>query len=52
MEHHKNYSLKNHNTFGIDVSAKAFVSVSSVDELKEVLQQVYAHEILVLGGRK
>lgn len=50
MEHHKNYSLKNHNTFGIDVSAKAFVSVSSVDELKEVLQQVYAHEILVLGG--
>jgi len=50
MEHRKNFSLKNHNTFGIDVSAKAFVSVSTVEELKEVLQQVYAHEIFVLGG--
>ncbi|MDQ7916892.1 UDP-N-acetylmuramate dehydrogenase [Mesonia sp. MT50] len=50
MEHHKNFSLKDYNTFGIDVSAKAFVSVSSVEELKEVLQQVYAHELFVLGG--
>ena len=50
MEHHKNFSLKDFNTFGIDVSAKAFVSVSSVEELKEVLQQVYAHELFILGG--
>lgn len=50
MEHHKNFSLKDYNTFGIDVSAKAFVSVSSVEELKEVLQQVYAHELFILGG--
>jgi len=50
MEHHKHFSLKEYNTFGIDVSARAFVSVSSVEELKEVLQQVYAHELFVLGG--
>lgn len=50
MEHYKNFSLKDYNTFGIDVSAKAFISVSSVEELKEVLQQVYAHELFILGG--
>ncbi|MDT0295380.1 UDP-N-acetylmuramate dehydrogenase [Mesonia ostreae] len=50
MEHYKNFSLKDYNTFGIDVSAKAFVSVSSLEELKEVLQQVYAHELFILGG--
>ena len=33
-----NYSLKNHNTFGIDVKAKYFASFESVLELKKILK--------------
>ena len=33
-----NYSLKNHNTFGIAVKAKIFSSFNSVIELKEILK--------------
>lgn len=50
MEVHKNYSLKNYNTFGIAVDAKQFVEVTTTENLKEVLQQAYASEILLLGG--
>ena len=32
-----NHSLKNYNTFGIDVKAKYFADISSVDELRNVL---------------
>ncbi len=32
----KNISLKPYNTFGIDVKAKAFVQVRSIDELQEI----------------
>ena len=32
-----NYSLKNHNTFGVDAKAKYFASFSSEDELAELL---------------
>ena len=35
----ENFSLKNHNTFGVDVSAKYFAEVHSVEELIEVLKQ-------------
>lgn len=34
-----NKSLKNYNTFGIDVQATAFVDVTSVHQLKEAIQQ-------------
>lgn len=34
-----NQSLKNHNTFGISVNAAAFVDITSVDQLKQVIQQ-------------
>lgn len=34
----QNYSLKNLNTFGIDVCAKEFVIVNNTSELEEVLQ--------------
>lgn len=34
----ENYSLKSHNTFGVDVTAKYFVEVNSNDELVEVLK--------------
>lgn len=50
MQVAENFSLKEHNTFGVDVNARKFVSVHSTDELRDVLQQTYASEIFVLGG--
>lgn len=44
------YSLKSYNTFGIDVKAKEFISVSSVEELKKALEIYQNQEIFVLGG--
>lgn len=41
-------SLKNFNTFGIDVKAKSYVSVESIDELQEVL--ALKKEIFILSG--
>ncbi|MDT0642450.1 UDP-N-acetylmuramate dehydrogenase [Zunongwangia sp. F363] len=46
----QNASLKEFNTFGIDVKAKKFISVDTVEELKEVLKQTYAEELFILGG--
>jgi UDP-N-acetylmuramate dehydrogenase len=43
-------SLKPYNTFGIDVKARKLVEVSTVGELKEVLQRSYASELFILGG--
>ncbi len=45
-----NFSLKNYNTFGIDVKAKQFISVESFDELKHILKRFYTEEIFVIGG--
>jgi UDP-N-acetylmuramate dehydrogenase len=47
-----NYSLKKHNTFGIDVKAKYFADVSSVDELRNVLinNKIHYDKKLILGG--
>ncbi len=44
------YSLKAYNTFGIDVNAKEFISVSSLPELQSVLEKYKHEEIFVLGG--
>lgn len=46
----QNASLKEYNTFGIDVKAKTFISVETLEELREVLKQNYSEDILVLGG--
>ena len=49
IEHHK--SLKNYNTFGIDVKAENFVSVSSLTELKEAVSNTaYPHKFILGGG--
>lgn len=48
IEH--NISLKSYNTFGIDVTAKHFVSADSVDCLKEVLKLSQYPEKFILGG--
>ena len=45
----KNISLKPFNTFGIDVIAKEFVAVASIEELVKVLD-TNPTDILVLGG--
>ncbi len=46
----QNISLKNYNTFGIDVKAKYFVAVSTIEELLEVLKLDEYPEKLLLGG--
>ncbi len=50
MQVAENFSLKQYNTFGVDVMARKFISVHSTEELRDVLQQAYASEIFVLGG--
>lgn len=46
----ENVSLKPYNTFGIDVNARRFVSVTSVDELKNVIAQNRHERLFVMGG--
>lgn len=50
MELLENFSLKKHNTFGIDAKAKEFVAVHSVDELRNVLQENTSKKKFILGG--
>jgi UDP-N-acetylmuramate dehydrogenase len=45
-----NISLKPYNTFGIDVTANYFVSVTNLDELKDILDLNKYPDKLVLGG--
>jgi len=45
-----NISLKPYNTFGIDVNAKYFVSINSVEELITVLNLEQYQEKFILGG--
>ena len=46
----QNISLKPYNSFGIDVIAKHFVSITSIANLKAVLSLKKHSNILVLGG--
>ena len=48
IEEHK--SLKTHNTFSIDCRARYFVSIQSINDLKEVLQSKVHSKIFILGG--
>ncbi|MGV7105469.1 UDP-N-acetylmuramate dehydrogenase [Flavobacterium sp. U410] len=48
MNIQNHFSLKNYNTFGIEAFAQAFTAVTSVNELKEVLEN--QKDIFVLGG--
>lgn len=50
MNIERNFSLKNYNTFGLDIKTKQFVSVQTEEELTQTLRQIYASELLVLGG--
>lgn len=46
----QNISLKEFNTFGIDVKAKAFARFSSIDELKSILNENENLPLFILGG--
>lgn len=48
IEEHK--SLKKYNTFSIDCSARYFVSIESITDLKKVLQLNIHPNIFILGG--
>jgi UDP-N-acetylmuramate dehydrogenase len=50
MHLQKNTSLKPFNTFGVDVKAKEFCQVGSVEELAEVLRFYKDQEVFILGG--
>ena len=52
MNVHENYSLKNYNTFGVEVSAKYFVEVSNLEDLIQALQysKTQNSSLLILGG--
>ena len=50
MQTFSDFSLKSHNSFGIDVKARHFIQVDDVDELKEVLKNSYASDLFILGG--
>lgn len=51
MKIFKNYSLKNQNTFGLDVKAKYFVIVKNSDDLKEIINNIIFKKLdkLVIG---
>jgi len=50
MQIEENVSLKTYNTFGIDVNARFFASVSSMSALKELLASPSYPNPLVIGG--
>ena len=51
MQIQENISLQPYNTFGIDVSARFFVSIKSSNDLQEILSSRDIHSsLLVLGG--
>ena len=48
----ENYSLKNLNTFGVDVKARLFTEFNSIDDLKEILsnEKFLKYKKLILGS--
>src|SRR5690606_13439114 len=50
MRIEENKSLKSFNTFGVDVRAKFFTSVTSVADLREALRNRPMKNIFILGG--
>ena len=50
MKIESNFSLKNYNSFGIDVEAKEFISVNSITDLQKILIQKTNKKILFIGG--
>ncbi len=49
MKIRENVSLQAYNTFGIDVNARYFAEITSVDDLREIIFGNH-HPLLILGG--
>lgn len=45
-----NISLKNYNTFGIDVSAESFIEANSVTDIQTIIKLDYPEKFLLGGG--
>lgn len=50
MKEKKNFSIKNLNTFGVDVKAKYFVEVDTFEDLKKILKKYKNEKLFILGG--
>jgi len=50
MQVKENHSLKNYNTFGVDVKTKYFAEIKNLKELKKILKQYPNEKILILGS--
>lgn len=50
MQIQTNFSLKKHNTFGIEAKAKQFVAVHSKEELQSILENHASDKKFILGG--
>jgi UDP-N-acetylmuramate dehydrogenase len=50
MKEKKNFSLKDFNTFGVDVNAKYFLEVEYVQEFPKILEKYVDEKLFVLGG--
>jgi len=50
LEIQKNISLKNFNSFGIDVNAKLLAAIQDTEQAKQVLNRYKDEELLILGG--
>ena len=48
MKSEHNISLKHYNTFGVDVNARTFSKVTSIDELHEIISK--DKDVFILGG--
>ncbi len=52
MQLRENISLKDYNTFGINVYTKYFCEFFSADSLLEILEEKKSIEKMILGGGK
>jgi UDP-N-acetylmuramate dehydrogenase len=50
MKEKKDFSLKDFNTFGVDVNAKYFFEIEDVQELPKILEKYVDEKVFVLGG--
>ena len=50
MKIYSNFSLKNHNTFGLDVKCSRFIAIEDETEVPEAIHQLGDQPFYVLGG--
>jgi UDP-N-acetylmuramate dehydrogenase len=50
MQIQENFSLKSHNSFGIDVNARHYAVFSDVDQLSKLAREFKSSPVFVLGG--